>query len=115
MALAPTSVTEGESVQARLVVRNTGHGDASQITVRAYDSSGQPFGSAAVIPAVAADTTSVVHLSLDTTGHAGSTQVFFVVDPEGTVDEGLKDDNRAAVDMTVAPRPQQPDLFVAAG
>jgi subtilase family serine protease/flagellar hook assembly protein FlgD len=115
VTLASSSATEGETVQVRVIVRNTGHGDASQVAVRAYDSGGQPFGTAAVIPAAAAGSTSVAYLTLDTTGHAGSTQAFFVVDPEGTIDEARKDDNRAAVDMSVVPRPQQPDLFVSAG
>src|SRR5262249_27630592 len=87
-------VTDGETVGARVQVQNTGVGVLDSIVVRAFDSAGVPMGET-VIPHLAPARTAMAVLSLATFGHAGSTQAFFVVDPDGAIDEVRKDDNRA--------------------
>lgn len=115
LTLSRTSVVDGEPVQVTAVVRNTGRASASSVHVRAYDSSGVAFGSDLVIPALQGGQSVPATLLLDTTGRAGSEQVFVVVDPDGAIDELRQDDNRASGTLHVAPVPQQPDLYVAAG
>ncbi len=113
--LASSSATEGEIVPSRLLVHNLGYTDAPQVQVQAFDSLGRPFGPPVVIPTVKAFWHSVVDLALDTSGHAGSSQVFFVADPQSTIDEKTKQDNRASAPLRIDARPAGVDLFAAAG
>jgi subtilase family serine protease/flagellar hook assembly protein FlgD len=115
IALSSSSVAEGEPTSATVLVRNLGYADAQNVAVRAFDASGLPFGPVTVIPLVPAGASAVASIALETTGHAGATQAFIVVDPAGAIDETTKEDNRAAVAFRVVPRPTLPDLFVAVG
>jgi subtilase family serine protease/flagellar hook assembly protein FlgD len=115
VSLSAASSTDGEPVTARVMVRNLGNADASNAEVQAFDEAGRPFGAPAPIPSIAVGASTVVTLTLDTSGHAGSTQVFLVVDPGGLIDETTKEDNRVALPFAVQARPTLPDLFVAGG
>lgn len=114
-ALSAMTATDGETVMLTVQVRNDGFAAASAVPVQAFDSGGVPFGPPTVIASLAPGASSTVSLALDTTGHAGSTQVFAVANANGTVDELRTDDNRAAFPLFVQPPPGGTDLFVAQG
>lgn len=110
--LSAFSVTDGEHLSAQVTVRNTGFAASSGFTIRAFDSDGAPLSNGVSLPGLAAGLAATVTLTLDSTGHGGSTQAFFVVDPEGAIDEAREDDNRAALGLAIAPPPSGADLIV---
>ncbi len=113
--LSATQVMEGETVVATVGVSNTGYVTAQNVLLRAFDSRGNPLGDGIRLPSIESGDRVQVQLTLDTHAAAGSTQAFFVVDPNGEIDEGQESDNRAAVPFTVLAAPTVPDLFVQAG
>lgn len=113
--LSSSVVSEGEPVVAQVLVRNTGLATATSVVVQAFDSSGAPISPAQTIASIEAGSARIATLRLDTHSHAGSTQVFIVVDPAGSIEESQEDDNRVALALIIKPAPVLPDLFVAQG
>ncbi|MDY7233031.1 CARDB domain-containing protein [Hyalangium rubrum] len=113
--LSATQVTAGETVLATVQLSNTGHAEAQNVLVQGFDSFGRPLGTGVRVASLAGGATTSVVLAFDTRDSGGSTQVFLVADPAGTLDEGQEDDNRAAVPLLVAEAPLAPDLFVHSG
>lgn len=122
LSLAPTDVTvsastvvEGESVLATVAVHNFGGSKAEGVQVQAFDTEGVALGAPRTLAVIEAGATGTVVLPVDTTGHAGSSHFFVVVDAPQTVDESREDDNRTAVPLTIESPPALPDLTVVAG
>ncbi|MBN1208650.1 MAG: PD40 domain-containing protein [Myxococcaceae bacterium] len=113
--LSATQVTEGETVLATVRVLNTGYAEARNVLVQAFDSLGRPLGTGVQVALIEAGDSAQLLLSLDTLQSGGSSQVFVVADPEGTLDEGKESDNRAAVPLFVSEAPTPPDLIAHAG
>ncbi len=105
-------VLDGAQVGVTLTVRNTSYAASSPTQVQAYASDGSAVSTGVALGAIAAGSSTTIQLVLDTTGHAGSTQVFIAVDPGGTLDETRKDDNRAALPLLVQPAPTVPEFAV---
>jgi subtilase family serine protease/Tol biopolymer transport system component/flagellar hook assembly protein FlgD len=114
VALQPAA-TDGELVYATVQILNTGARRIDGTTVQAFDSAGKPFGSAIAVPPLTAGQVVSVSVLLDTTGHAGSTEAFLVVDPDGALAESSKADNRIAVPFVIGAPPALPDLVALAG
>ncbi len=115
VTLSTSSVTEGEGAVVDVVVRNTGFVTSSAVLVKASDSDNKPFGSPQTLAPLAPGASAPVRISLDTSGHAGSTQLFLMVDSASTLDEMREDDNQLARSFVVRPAPAGVDLFVASG
>ncbi|WP_224249089.1 CARDB domain-containing protein [Hyalangium gracile] len=115
VSLPSSSVMEGETVLATVGVSNTGHARAENVLVQAFDSHGNVLGTAARLASIEPGERISVQVALDTRHSAGSSQAFFVVDPNGEIDEGKDSDNRAAVPFTVSAAPSAADLFIQAG
>jgi hypothetical protein len=114
VVVAPASPSEGEPVQVRLRLENLGRAAAGPVVVRAFDSQGNPFAPDAVVALAPGGGFADVSLVIDTTGRAGSTQLFLVADPDGTLDQITREDDRVAVPLPIGPRPAQADLIVFA-
>lgn len=115
VALSASTVVDGEGVLATVSVHNFGGGRAEGVQVRAFDANGTPLGAAQTVASIEAGATASVVLTLDTTGQAGASQVFVVVDAPQVVDETSEDDNRTAVPLVIEPPPALPDVTVAVG
>ncbi|MBZ4417854.1 CARDB domain-containing protein [Myxococcus sp. RHSTA-1-4] len=115
VALSASTVVEGEAVLATVSVHNFGGSRADGVQVQAFDANGTSLGAPQTLPSIEAGATGTVVLTLDTTGQAGATQVFIVVDAPQVVDETREDDNRVAVPLTVELPPALLDLVVSAG
>ncbi|QRN93039.1 hypothetical protein JRI60_27955 [Archangium violaceum] len=110
------SVSEGAGATVEVLVRNTGFIASDETTlVQAVDSNRVLFGDPQDLPPLAPGATARVRLPIDTSEHAGSTQLFVVVDPWDDIDEVREDDNHAAKDFIVNPAPSGVDLFVVPG
>src|SRR5262249_55418585 len=86
LLLSASNATDGEIVLASITVRNAGAGAAPPATITIFDSGGRPMGSVQTGPLLP-QFSQTLTVQLDTAGHAGSTQAFGVVDPDGLVDE----------------------------
>lgn len=113
--LSSAQVVAGEQVTALVTVHNTGLFTSPATSVQLFDSAGSPFGAALSVQALAAGNAAALSLLIDTTGHAGSTQLFAVIDPAGQLTESNRADNRAAVPLAIGPTPSQGYLAVLAG
>lgn len=110
--LSRRQVLQGEPVLANLQVLNTGYVQAQALRVRALDSEGRTLGTSEPF-ALAPGGSTQVSFTLDTSASGGSVQAFFVVDPDGQVDESSEADNRVAVPLVVLPPPAGAELSVS--
>ena len=106
VALAYASASDGEVVTANAQIENTGRIAVPAATVQAFDSTGRPFGPPVQIGPFGPGQRLGAVLTLDTSGHAGSTELFVVVNPSGTIDESSEADNRIALTFTVTAPPE---------
>lgn len=113
--LSVATATAGEVVVARVVVVNAGPYVVKGAMLRAFDSSGAPFGSLVPVPDLLSGQRVSLPILLDTAGHDGSSQCFFVVDPDGLIEESDETDNRLALSLQIGGGPGQPDLVALQG
>lgn len=104
--VSPTTVVDGGSVTATIIVSNYGPIGSSATSVTAYvgDTSGRNLGSASV-SALAPGASTTVTIAFTAGPPVGLQTLLAVVDPPGTLDELRKDDNRATTVLVLKGKP----------
>jgi subtilase family serine protease len=115
VALSSAVVIDGEPARVRVVIHGTSRTPAHDVVVRVLDSNGVQLAADQVIDVVGGGSAVSLDLALDTSGHAGTQQLFVVVDPEARIDETTREDNRTSVPFVVQSRPEGPELLAVAG
>ncbi|WNZ63995.1 CARDB domain-containing protein [Myxococcus sp. MxC21-1] len=115
LQLSTSTAVEGETVLATVRFFNTGYATASNVLVRAFDSTGTPLGEGQRVASIAAGERAQVTLRLDTSASRGSSRVFVRVDANNEVDESSEADNGASQPLFVSEPSEGVDLVVHAG
>ena len=113
VGIAPPRPQAGEPVTLTATVLNTGGAPAQGILVQFLDvteGQEQPIGEKQAIAELGPGQSATVQVPYGTEGRAGKRRIQVVVDPDVTVAETDETDNRAIVELTVAPAPL-PDLL----
>jgi subtilase family serine protease/flagellar hook assembly protein FlgD len=114
----PAAPLDGQQAVLTFKVANSGTAPAPAGVARAYDgdpAAGRQIGSLMNVPALVAGDSIELRLLWDTRDKAGAHTIFVVVDPDNSVSEASKTDNRAQVNVTVREAPVPVELTVNAG
>jgi flagellar hook assembly protein FlgD/fibronectin type 3 domain-containing protein len=116
LTATPAAPLDGQQTLLSFTVSNNGAQTAPNGIVRVYDGDpskgGVQIGQDINVPGLAPAQNIALNQPWDTTNKAGSHTLYAVVDPDNTVAEGSKSDNRAMLPITVAAAPQLADLVV---
>lgn len=107
ISFSPETPREGDPVTVSALIRNRGEQPASSVPV-VFNEKNTPIGTI-LIPHLEANGLATVSVTLDTNGKMGVTEVEVIVDPENTISEQDKTNNRAARKLGV----QNVDLWLS--
>jgi subtilase family serine protease/flagellar hook assembly protein FlgD len=116
LQITPTRAHDGDLVQLRAKVTNTGTVAAPTGTLRLYDGApsagGTPIGADLFVPALAPGQSAALETRWDTRNHAGSHVLNAVVDPDHAAAELTRANNTAWADLQVLEAANVVDLAV---
>ena len=98
ISFIPASPIEGEQVSITATIHNIGNADASNVVVQFFDGdpiNGIQIGENKTITSIAFGKTETVQVAWDTTGKAGSHDIYVRIDPENNIDESNENNNQA--------------------
>ncbi|MBM4136118.1 MAG: hypothetical protein FJ241_04720 [Nitrospira sp.] len=111
----PLTPTKGEIVTITANIRNTGTSDAGNIFVEFSlgnpDMGGTLIIGSQTIPLIAAGSSALAQILWDTTGYAGTYEIYVNADPFNAIAELSETNNTAHMPITIT-APQGPDLTI---
>ncbi|MCC6811332.1 MAG: Ig-like domain repeat protein [Deltaproteobacteria bacterium] len=107
---SPGHATESEPITINALIENTGAIESAQTVVRIFDDTGAVRSSDVTLPALLGRIP--IQLTATTNDLVGSRALFVVVDPDASVPDLNRADNRFAVPVILDPRPAGPDFVL---
>lgn len=115
----PSPVVDGDVVQLRARVVNSGNRAVGASVARWYDGDpdhgGQRIGNDQTVPELAAGAGVPLQQSWDSSGRGGTQTLWLLLDADDGVAEQNESDNRIAIPVVVGPAPAQADIALDAG
>ncbi|MCB0104260.1 MAG: S8 family serine peptidase, partial [Caldilineaceae bacterium] len=114
VGFSPSTPTEGETVNVRATVLNTGNAEASDVQVQFIDATSNgttPIDSNQVIESIPPGGSAVAEITYSTTGKVGDRKIQVIADRNNLIIEQNESDNSATATLEVAALPA-PNLYV---
>ena len=115
---SPSAPRDGERVRLSFTVLNDGNAETPAGLLRLYEGDPDRGGEAVAeveLPPLGARQSAAVSILWDSLDRAGTNHLVAVLDPDSATDELSELDNRASVDLDVAPAPDEADLELSDG
>lgn len=114
IGFSPAIPTEGDIVNVRATILNTGNAEATEIMVQFVDTTGNgtmPIDANQVIESIPSGGSAVAEISYNTTGKVGDRKIQVIADRNNLIIEQNENDNSATTTLEVVALPA-PNLYV---